>query len=50
MEEREARLQQLRSDQEQKIAAESTEEREAHLQQLRSVQEQRVATESTKAI
>ena len=43
---REARLQNLRSAQEQRIAAESMEEREARLQQLRSAQEQRIAAES----
>ena len=44
---REARLQQVRSAQEQRIAAESTDEREARLQQVRSAQEQRIAVEST---
>ena len=46
-EEREARLQQLRSAQEQRITAELMEEREAHLQQLRSAQKRRIAAEST---
>ena len=45
--EREARLQRVRSAQEQRIAAESTDEREARLQRVRSAQEQRIAAEST---
>ena len=49
MEEREARLQQLRSAQEERIVVESMEEREARLQQLRSAQEQRIAVESMEA-
>ena len=46
MEEREARLQQVRSAQDRRIATESAEEREARLQQVRSVQDRRIATES----
>ena len=46
MEEREARLQQVRSAQDRRIATESAEEREAHLQQVRSAQDRRIATES----
>ena len=43
---REARLQQVRVTQQQRIATESTEEREARLQQVRSAQDRRIATES----
>ena len=45
-EEREARLQQVRSAQDRRIATESAEEREARLQQVRSAQDRRIATES----
>ena len=45
--EREARLQRVRSAQEQRIAAESTDESEARIQRVRSAQEQRIAAEST---
>ena len=43
---REARLQQVRSAQDRRIATESAEEREASLQQLRVAQQQRVSAES----
>ena len=46
MEEREARLQQVRSAQEQRIAAVSVEEREARLHQLWVAHQQTIATES----
>ena len=46
-EEREARLQRVRSGQEQRIAAESTEEREARLQHLRDAWHRRVTSETT---
>ena len=45
-EQREARLQQVRSAQDPRIATESAEEREARLQQARSAQDRRIATES----
>ena len=43
---REARLQQVRVTQQQRIATESTGEREARLQQVRSAHDRRIATES----
>ena len=43
---REARLQQVRVTQQQRIATKSTEEREARLQQVRSAQDRRISTES----
>ena len=46
MEERQIRLQQLRSAQQKRIAAKPKEEREAGLQQLRTAQQQRIAAES----
>ena len=49
-EEREARLQQVRSTQDRRITTESAEEREAHLQQLRVAQQQRIATETSEEI
>ena len=49
-EEREARLQQVRSAQDRRIATESAEEREARLQQLRVAQQQRIATETSEEI
>ena len=49
-EEREARLQQVRSTQDRRIATESAEEREARLQQLRVAQQQKIATETSEEI
>ena len=49
-EEREARLQYVRSAQDRRIATESAEEREARLQQLRVAQQQRIATETSEEI
>ena len=46
---REARLQRVRSAQEQRIAAESMDETEARLQRVRSTQEQRIAHRAVKA-
>ena len=49
-EERQARLQQVRINQQQRIAAETTEEREAHLQQLQVRQQERLAYETPEEI